>query len=94
MFFDPETMQPAIDNPAWVRALREFQDLRQFGAANADELDSEAVRTRFAAGQAAMDIDWADTGVLSAAPHLSRIAGKVGFFPLPGSHDVWNPATR
>jgi multiple sugar transport system substrate-binding protein len=59
-----------------------------------DSLDSEAVRTRFAAGAAAMDLDWADTGVLAGDPHRSRIAGKVGFFRLPGSREVWNPATR
>lgn len=94
MFFDPETMQPSIDNPAWVRALSEYIQLRPFGPLDVDELDSEAVRTRFAAGAAAMNLDWADTGVLAGNARHSRIAGKVGFFRLPGSHEVWNPATR
>ncbi len=94
MFFDPKTMQPAIDNPAWVRALKDYLELRHFGPVDADDLDSEAVRTRFAAGQAAMAIDWADTGVLAGAPRYSRVAGKIGFFPLPGSREVWNPATH
>ncbi len=67
MFFDPNTMVPAIDNPGWVRALREFLELRRYGPADASSLDSETVRRRFAAGQAAMDIDWADTGVLAGA---------------------------
>lgn len=94
MFFDPNTMQPAIDNPAWVRALKDYLELRHFGPADADEQDSEAVRTRFAAGQAAMAIDWADTGVLAGDPRHSRVAGKIGFFPLPGSREVWNPEAR
>jgi multiple sugar transport system substrate-binding protein len=114
MFFDPESMVPAIDNPGWVRALKEMLELRRFGPADADSLDSEAVRTRFAAGQAAMNIDWADTGVLAGAPgggragiadtplagdsrerrtETSAIAGHVGFFVLPGSREVWNPAS-
>ncbi|WP_296810261.1 extracellular solute-binding protein [Thiocapsa sp.] len=118
MFFDPDTMVPAIDNPGWIRALREMLELRRFGPADADRLDSEAVRIRFAAGQAAMNIDWADTGVLAGAlggamggerasvadtplsgdPRDSRtetsaIAGNVGFFVLPGSREVWNPAS-
>lgn len=96
MFFDPVTMVPAIDNPGWVRALTEYAELRRFGPDDARPLDSEAVRTQFAAGRAAMDIDWADTGVLAGAlDEKSRapIAGKVGFFPLPGSQDVWNPRT-
>ncbi|RKT44897.1 ABC transporter substrate-binding protein [Thiocapsa rosea] len=100
MFFDPDTMVPAIDNPGWVRALNEMLELRRFGPADADRLDSEAVRTRFAAGQAAMNIDWADTGVLAGAlgggqdgaAGPSAIAGDVGFFVLPGSREVWNPA--
>lgn len=94
MFFDPATLVPAIDNPAWVRALEEFLDLRRFAPADAATLDSEAVRHRFADGRAAMDIDWADTGVLAGDPRHSRVAGRIGFFPLPGSQEVWNPATR
>ena len=93
MFFDPDTMVPAIDNPAWVRALEEYLDLRQFGPADASALDSQAVRQRFADGAAAMNIDWADTGVLAGDPLRSRVAGRLGFFPLPGSREVWNPAT-
>jgi multiple sugar transport system substrate-binding protein len=102
MFFDPDTMVPAIDNPGWVRALKEMLDLLRFGPADADSLDSEAVRTRFAAGKAAMNIDWADTGVLAGAlggrqastAGPSAIAGDVGFFLLPGSREVWNPAGK
>lgn len=94
VFFDPDTMVPAIDNPAWVRALEEFLDLRGLGPFDATGLDSETVRLRFADGAAAMAIDWADTGVLAGDPRRSRIAGKLGFFPLPGSQEVWNPATR
>ncbi|MEJ2590815.1 MAG: extracellular solute-binding protein [Candidatus Thiodiazotropha sp.] len=94
MFFDPVSMQPEIDNPAWVRALEEYLQLRRDGPADAGRLDSEAVRTRFAAGAAAMDIDWADTGVLAGDARTSRIAGKLGFFPLPGSREVWNPVSR
>jgi multiple sugar transport system substrate-binding protein len=95
MFFDPETMVPAIDNPGWVRALEEYLALRRAGPADADSLDSEAVRRRFAAGEAAMDIDWADTGVLAGTQAgQSRVAGRLGFFALPGSREVWSPARR
>lgn len=93
-FFDPQSMQPAIDNPAWVRALKEYMALRRFGPPDVARLDSEAVRTRFAAGESAMDIDWADTGVLAGDPRHSQVAGRLGFFPLPGSRDVWNPASQ
>jgi len=94
MFFDPDTMTPAIDNPAWVRALEEMLELRQFGPEDAASIDSEGVRLRFAEGRAAMNIDWADTGVLAGDARRSRVAGQLGFFPLPGSREVWNPATK
>jgi multiple sugar transport system substrate-binding protein len=93
LFFDPQTLQPAIDNPAWVRALTEYSALRPYGPADVNGLDSEAVRIRFAAGAAAMNLDWADTGVLAGDTNHSKIAGQVGFFRLPGSREVWNPAT-
>jgi multiple sugar transport system substrate-binding protein len=94
MFFDPDTLIPAIDNPAWVRALEELLVLRRLGPADAGALDSEGVRRRFANGEAAMAIDWADTAVLAGDPRYSRVADRVGFFALPGSREVWNPATR
>jgi len=93
LFFDPDTMVPAIASPARVRALEELLELQRFDPPDARTLDREAVRRRFAAGQAAMNIDWADTRVLAGDPDRSRVAGKLGFFPLPGSREVWNPST-
>jgi ABC-type sugar transport system, periplasmic component len=94
MFFDPDTMTPAIDNPGWVRALSEYVAVRAFAPADAARMDSYEVRTRFVAGRSAMNIDWTDTGVLAADPAISTVVGRVGFFGLPGSRDVWNPLTR
>lgn len=44
-------------------------------------------------GDAAMNIDWTDTGVLAADPLQSPIAGD-GFFTLPGSREIWNTGTQ
>jgi multiple sugar transport system substrate-binding protein len=73
--------------------VTEFLEIKRFGPADAAALDSEAVRRRFADGLAAMNIDWADTGVLAGDARHSRVAGKVGFFRLPGSREAWNPKT-
>lgn len=94
MFFDPDTMIPAIDNPGWVRALSEYVAARAFAPADAAKMDSYEVRTRFVAGHAAMNVDWTDTGVLAADPRVSAVAGRVGFFVLPGSREAWNPLTK
>ena len=94
MFFDPDTMIPSIDNSGWVRALSDYVAVRAFAPADAATMDSYEVRTRFVAGRAAMNVDWTDTGVLAADPRISAVVGRVGFFVLPGSRDVWNPLTK
>ncbi len=90
LFFDPETMTPSLDGAGWVRALEEFAAIRSYVPADAASLDSFEIRSRFAAGDAAMIIDWTDTGVLSNDPARSIVAGRVGFFVLPGSDEVWS----
>lgn len=94
MFFDPDTMAPSIANPGWVRALEEFAAVRLFVPADFHGLNSFGVRSRFVAGEAAMIIDWTDTGVLSTDPARSTVAGRVGFFMLPGSDQVWSQSQR
>ncbi|PTV96534.1 carbohydrate ABC transporter substrate-binding protein (CUT1 family) [Rhodobacter aestuarii] len=93
-FFDPETMTPEIDNPAWQRALRDYLAAVATGVDESGPLASHGVRTAFAAGQGAMALDWSDIGVLATDPKASTVADKVGFFPLPGADEVWNPQTQ
>lgn len=93
-FFDPETMAPEIDNPAWQRALRDYLAALGTAATAAERnLPSHGVRAGFAAGEAAMALDWSDIGVVAADPAASAVADRVGFFALPGSTEVWNPKT-
>ena len=94
MFFDPETMAPAVDNPAWVRALSEYRQALAVAPDNARAMDSYDVRTAFVRGRVAMNIDWTDTGVLAADETRSAVAGRTGFFMLPGSREAWDPALR
>ncbi|SFC87951.1 extracellular solute-binding protein [Tropicimonas isoalkanivorans] len=95
VFFDPQTMSPEIDNPAWRRALDDYLAALEAGLpSDGVPLASHEVRARFAAGDAAMAIDWSDIGVVASDPEGSEIAGKVGFFVLPGSRDVWNPEAK
>lgn len=90
-FFDPETMEPEIDNPAWQRALREYLAAVSPGGSAPDALDSHGVRAGFAAGLSAMAIDWSDIGGVATDPKTSVVTEDVGFFILPGSREVWNP---
>lgn len=91
-FFDPETMAPEIDNPAWRRALRDY--LAALATAPGTALTSHELRRDFAAGRAAMALDWSDIGTVATDPAHSTIRDRVGFFALPGADQVWNPVTK
>lgn len=92
-FFDPNTMAPEIDNPAWVRGLRDYLAAVGHASPATQPLTSHGVRTSFAAGLGAMAIDWSDIGGAATAPGAA-VRDKVGFFALPGSQQVWNPHSK
>lgn len=89
-FFDPDTMRASINNPGWARAVQEYVDMLKYGAPDARTHDFVSARNAFVKGRTAMILDWGDTALLANDPANSRIVGKVGFFVLPGSHEVWN----
>ncbi len=89
-FFDPETMRAQIGNPGWIRAVEEYLDILQFCPAGAKEFGIIEARREFIAGRVAMILDWGDTGTLAEDSRRSRIDGKVGYFTLPGTHQIWN----
>lgn len=94
MFFDPDTMDAQVDNPGWLKALEDYIRSVKFAPAGSLAWDSGAIRTAFAGGQVAMNIDWGDTGTIAVDPKQSKVAGHVGFFILPGSDEIWNYKTR
>ncbi|MEM9901674.1 MAG: extracellular solute-binding protein [Pseudomonadota bacterium] len=91
MFFDPETMDAQVNNPGWVRALEEYKKSLDFAPPGALNFGSGDVRPLYAGGTVAMNIDWADSGVLGATE--GSIAGNVRTAMLPGSTEIWNHVT-
>jgi len=89
-FFHPETMVPQINNPAWVRTVTEYLDILKYCPPDAIDFDIVKVRNAFISGKTAMALDWGDIAQISADPKRSSIVGKVGFFVLPGTREVWN----
>lgn len=94
MFFDPMTMDAQIANPGWLRALEDYIKSAKLAPPGARGWSSFDIRTAFAGGRVAMALDWADTGTIAVDPKQSRVAGKVGFFVLPGSDQIWNHKSR
>jgi len=92
MFFDPETMDAQINNPGWLKALEDYKRGLEFNPPGALNNGSGDVRPLYAGGTVAMNIDWADSGVLGATE--GAIAGNVRTAVLPGSTEIWNSETE
>lgn len=89
-YFDPETMKPRINNPAFVKALKDYIDFMQFGPPGMASFAGHDVRNAFASGEVAMAMDWADMGVFAANSPVSIIKENVGYAQIPGSDMVYN----
>lgn len=94
LFFNPETMEPSINNPGWVKALNDWIEIKKFGPPEMATYGGGDVRGNFVAGNYALAIDWADIGVGAQDPTASIVKGKLGYFVLPGSTEVWNINTN
>jgi len=94
MFFDPDTMDAQINNPGWIRALEEYVASSKFAPPGSLNFSFGEVNAAVSGGQVAMSIGWGDTGVISADPKQSKIAGNVGSDVLPGSTEIWNYKTK
>lgn len=95
--FDPDTMKPRVNNPAFVRAIQEVMDLIATpGAYPADQINADPGTTAFAqflAGTGGMLTWWGDVGSNARTSDSSVVGDVVGFGILPGSNQVWNAKT-
>jgi len=89
-FFDPDTMRAQVNNPGWLQAVQEYKEILAFSPPDALNFGIVEARNAFLSGHTAMALDWGDTAQLAADPLYSRITGKVGYFVLPGTKQVWN----
>lgn len=93
-YFDPDTMKPRINNPGFLRALKEYISLTQFGPPGMASFAGHDVRDNFVSGEVAMALDWADMGVHAVDSPVSIVKDKVGYAQIPGSNDVYNSMTH
>ena len=92
--FDPETMKPYVNNPAFVRAIQDVMDMMP--NAPADQINADPGTTafqQFLAGTGSMISWWGDVGSNARTNDSSVIGDVVGFSILPGSDDVYNNVT-
>lgn len=90
-FFDPDTLEPRINNPGFVKALEDWQAVLDFGPPGMLNFGWIENAQTFAAGKAAQDIQWGDIGPVSHDPEMSSIEGLVGYDMAPGATEYWDP---
>jgi multiple sugar transport system substrate-binding protein len=92
--FDPDTMKPRVNNPAFVRAIQDVIDA--LPAEPADQINADPGTTafqQFLAGTGSMLSWWGDVGSMARTSDGSVIGDVVSFDILPGSDDVYNAKT-
>jgi multiple sugar transport system substrate-binding protein len=93
--FEPDTMKPMVNNPAWVRAIQDVLDRRD--CQPPDQINADPGVTgfsQFLAGTGSMVSWWGDVGSNANTSDESLVQGNVGFDVLPGSDDVYNWQTK
>ncbi len=91
--FDPETMAPYVNNPAFVRALQDIIDV--ISVQPADQINADLLTTfaQMLGGEGAMTAWWGDVGSNVYTNDTSIVQDKISFSILPGSPDVYNNAS-
>jgi multiple sugar transport system substrate-binding protein len=92
--FDPETMKPYVNNPAFVRAIQDVMDV--MATQPADQINADPGTTafqQFLAGTGSALSWWGDVGSNAKTSDTSVVGDVAGFSILPGSDDVYNNAT-
>ena len=89
--FDPDTMKPRVNNPAFVRAIQEVMDI--LDTHPADQINADPGTTafqQFLAGTGSSIAWWGDVGSMARTSDTSVIGETVGFDIIPGSDEVYN----
>ncbi|MCL6283919.1 substrate-binding domain-containing protein [Ruegeria sp. 2012CJ41-6] len=94
--FEPETMTPMVNNPAWVQAIQDVMDLIEAGAYPTDQINADPGTTafqQFLAGTGSMLMWWGDVGSSARTSDTSVVGDVVGFGINPGADKVYNAKT-
>jgi multiple sugar transport system substrate-binding protein len=89
-WFDPDTMEPLIDQPGHVRALETLYELSQYGPPAQSAWDLGTAWDWFLRGKAIFVFSWGDVGSLVQDTSRSKIKGKMGASILPGTNEVYD----
>jgi multiple sugar transport system substrate-binding protein len=90
-FFNPDTMKPLINSEGHLRALEDYIKLAGDGPREEISWTLGQGWNLFLAGQSAMEPTWGDLPTLAQDPKTSKVQGKIGAAPIPGTTEAFNP---
>ncbi|MEH2259570.1 extracellular solute-binding protein [Nostoc sp.] len=93
-FFDPDTMKPLVNNPAFAKALDIYKQAMDYGIPQDENLGNSKARELFITGRCALTIDWGDVGPLAIDLSVSKVMDKVGAVITPGTTQVLDHKTN
>ncbi|MCC7321672.1 MAG: extracellular solute-binding protein [Rubellimicrobium sp.] len=94
--FEPDTMKPMVNNPAWVQAIQDVFDLVAADAYPPDQVNADPNATAFAqflAGTGGALNWWGDVGSNARTSDSSVVGDVAGFGINPGATRVYNWTT-
>ncbi len=92
--FDVDTMKPRVNNPGWVRAIKD--ELEALPSEPPNQINADPNTTgfqQFLAGTGSMVTWWGDIGSNAQTSDTSVVGKECAFSILPGSDDVYNAKT-
>ena len=92
-FFNPDTMKPLINSEGHLRALEDYVKFLANGPKEQIAWTLGQGWNLFLAGNSATEPTWGDLPTLAQDPKTSKVQGKVGAAPSPGTTEAFNPIT-
>jgi multiple sugar transport system substrate-binding protein len=89
-WFDPETMEPLINTPGFVRAMEMAVRLYKSGSPAQSGWGLGEMWNDFLIGDAIFNFGYQDLGALVQDPERSEVQGTLGCSIVPGTMEVWD----
>ena len=90
-FFNPETMKPLINSEGHLRALEHYAKFLPTGPKEAISWTLGQGWNLFLSGNAVLEPTWGDLPTFAQEEDKSKVRGKMGAAPIPGTDEAFNP---
>jgi multiple sugar transport system substrate-binding protein len=93
LYFDPETMEPLVNEPCMLKGLELYKEMAQFGPPGMEAWGVGEIRTAFpGTGNVAMTLEWGTFPGQCEDPVLANpdAIGDCGTAPRPGVMELWD----